>query len=177
MPGARELKPEELYQRTDTGRFGFDTTDDLEDLEQVLGQPRAVEAMKFGLGINSGGYNIFALGPAGTGMRAVIQRYFEQQARQAPAPDDWCYVNNFEDRRKPKAISLPAGKGVAYRDDMNKLINHLTTALSAAFESEEYQARRQGIASELQEKQAEAFQGLQEKAQERGVALLRTPAG
>ncbi|MEJ2211443.1 MAG: ATP-binding protein [Anaerolineae bacterium] len=177
MPEARELKPEELYQHTDTSHFAFETTDDLEDLEQVLGQPRAVEAMKFGMGIDSGGYNIFALGPAGTGKRAVIQKYFEQQARQAPVPDDWCYVNNFDDRGKPRAISLPAGKGVEFRDDMNDLIEQLTTALSGAFESEEYQARRQSIASELQEKQSEAFQDLQDKAQERGVALLRTPAG
>lgn len=177
MPKAQELGPERLYQHTDTSRFTFETTDDLEELEQVLGQPRAVEAMKFGLGINSGGYNIFALGPSGTGKRAVIQKYFQQQARQAPVPDDWCYVNNFDDRRKPKAISLPAGKGVEFRDAMNELIGQLTPALSAAFESEEYQARRQSIASELQEKQSEAFQELQQKAQERDVALLRTPAG
>jgi len=177
MPEARKLQPRQLYQRTDSSRFAFDTTDELEDLEQVLGQPRAVEAMKFGMGMNSGGYNIFALGPAGTGKRAMIQKYFEQQARQAPVPDDWCYVNNFDDQRKPKAISLPAGKGVAFRDDMNELIGQLTTALSAAFESEEYQARHQSIASELQEKQSEAFQDLQQQAQERDVALLRTPAG
>jgi lon-related putative ATP-dependent protease len=183
MPEKRELGSElrltspQLYQRADTSRFAFDTTDELEDLDQVIGQPRAVEAMKFGLGINADGYNIFALGPAGTGKRDVIQKYFEQQARQAPVPDDWCYVNNFEDRRKPNAISLPAGKGVAFRDDMNGVIDQLMTALSAAFESEEYQARRQSIASELQEKQSEAFEELQQKAQESGVALLRTPAG
>ena len=177
MPNARQLEPGELYQRTDMSRFAFDTTDDLEELEQVLGQPRAVEAMKFGMGIDSSGYNIFALGPAGTGKRTVIQMYFEQQASKAPVPDDWCYVNNFADQRKPKAINLPAGMGTSFREDMNELIGQLTTALSAAFESEEYQARRQSIAGELQEKQSEAFQELQQKAQERGVALLRTPAG
>jgi lon-related putative ATP-dependent protease len=177
MPNARELEPGELYQRTDISRFAFDTTDDLEELEEVLGQPRAVDAMKFGLGIESGGYNIFALGPSGTGKRVMIQKYFERQASKAPVPDDWCYVNNFDDQRKPKAINLPAGKGTIFRDDMNGVIEQLTTALSAAFESEEYQARRQSIAAELQEKQSEAFQELQQKAQERGVALLRTPAG
>jgi lon-related putative ATP-dependent protease len=177
MPDTRELAPDQLYHRTDANQFTFDTTAELDDLEEVLGQPRAVEAMKFGVGIHSAGYNIFALGPAGTGKRAMIQKYFEQQATQASVPDDWCYVNNFEDQRKPKAINLPAGKGIIFRDDMNRLIGQLTTALSAAFESEEYQARRQSIASELQEKQSEAFQTLQQEAQERGVALLRTPAG
>jgi lon-related putative ATP-dependent protease len=177
MPDTRELAPRQLYHRTDASLLAFDTTAELEDLEQVLGQPRAIEAMKFSMGIHASGYNIFALGPAGTGKRAVIQKYFEQQATQAPVPDDWCYVNNFEDQRKPKAISLPAGKGVVFRDDMNRLTGQLTTALSAAFESEEYQARRQSIDGELQEMQSEAFQGLQQEAQERGIALLRTPAG
>jgi predicted ATP-dependent protease len=136
-----------------------------------------VEAMKFGMGIRARGYNIFAVGPPGTGKRTVVTQYFEQQAKEAPVPPDWCYVNNFEESHRPKVIQLPAGKGIAFRQDVDELVDSLSTALSAAFESEEYQARRQSIASELQERQSEYFQNLQEKAQEKGVALLRTPAG
>jgi lon-related putative ATP-dependent protease len=172
-----ELEAKDLYQHTDPGRFRFETTEELKDLEQVVGQPRAVEAMKFGMGIEARGYNIFALGPPGTGKRSVVTQYFERQAKEAPAPTDWCYVNNFEESHRPKAIELPPGKGIAFRDDVDELVDNLGTALSAAFESEEYQARRQSIASELQEQQSQAFQELQEKAQEKGVALLRTPAG
>ena len=111
----------------------------------MLGQPRAVAAMRFGIGIDQDGYNIFALGPTGTGKRQFIRDYVEKRAAEEPVRDDWCYVNNFEDRHKPKAIRLPAGKGLAFRDDVDEFIEGLTTALSAAFESEEYQARRQSI--------------------------------
>ncbi|MGD8794531.1 MAG: ATP-binding protein, partial [Anaerolineae bacterium] len=177
MDEIRELKPDELYRQTDPDLFSFETTAELDDLDQVLGQPRAIEAMEFGLGIEARGYNIFALGPAGTGKRTVVRQYFERRAGEKPVPPDWCYVNNFDETHKPKAIRLPPGMAVGLRQDMNRLIESLSTALSAAFESEEYQARRQSIAGEFQEKQSEAFQELQEEAKSRGVALLRTPSG
>ena len=173
----QELRATDLYKRTDPTQFDFETTAELEDMAQVLGQPRAVAAMRFGIGIDQDGYNIFALGPTGTGKRQVIRDYVEKRAAEEPVPDDWCYVNNFEERHRPKAIRLPAGKGLAFRDDVDDLIEGLTTALSAAFESEEYQARRQTINEEFQEKQSSAFQELQGRAEEKGVTLLRTPAG
>jgi lon-related putative ATP-dependent protease len=177
MERIKELEPGDLYQRTDPAHLNFETTSDLEDMTQVLGQPRAVEAMEFGLGIEARGYNIFALGPAGTGKRSMVHQYFEKRAKSAPVPPDWCYVNNFDEPHRPRAICLPAGKGSEFRQDMEQLIQSLHAALSAAFESEEYQTRRQTITNELQERQSEAFEELQEKAQKEGVALLRTPAG
>jgi lon-related putative ATP-dependent protease len=177
MGTIQELRASQLFQRTDPEQFGFGTTADLEDMVEVLGQPRAVAAMRFGIGMGRAGYNIFALGPAGTGKRQFVRRYFEQRAADEPVPNDWCYVNNFEERHKPKTICLPAGIGLGFRDDVDDLIEGLGTALSAAFESEEYQARRQTINEEFQERQSSAFQELQGKAEEKGIALLRTPAG
>lgn len=177
MTETRELTAEELYQETTFENISFETTADLEDLDTVLGQPRAVDAMQFGVGIAARGYNIFALGPAGTGKRDVVTRYFQQRAEDAAVPPDWVYVNNFDEPHRPRAISLPAGRATVFRQDMETLIEELETALSAAFESEEYQARKQTIASEFQERQSQSFEQLQERAQERGIALLRTPAG
>ncbi|NLF10900.1 MAG: AAA family ATPase [Anaerolineaceae bacterium] len=177
MTETRELTAEELYQETTFENLSFETTSDLEDLDTVLGQPRAVDAMQFGVGIAARGYNIFALGPAGTGKREVVTHYFQQRAEDAPVPPDWVYVNNFDEPHRPRAISLPAGRATVFRQDMETLIEELETALSAAFESEEYQARKQTIASEFQERQSQSFEQLQERAQQRGVALLRTPAG
>jgi lon-related putative ATP-dependent protease len=172
-----QLKPTELYRRCDPEEFDFQTTDDLESLTRVIGQDRAVEAMRFGLGIQEEGYNIFALGSSGMAKEAIMRQFFEGQAEDEPAPSDWCYVNNFEDSQKPKAIELPAGKGAEFRKDMEDLIKQFDTALSAAFESDEYQSRRQAITESAKEKQKEAFQQLQQKAQEKGVRLMRTPAG
>ncbi|MGD1993257.1 MAG: AAA family ATPase [Anaerolineae bacterium] len=177
MESIKRLDPAQLYQRTDPEQFDFETTAELEELTDIIGQSRAVDAMRFGVGIEREGYNIFALGPSGTGKESVIRQHFEKRAREKPTPPDWCYVNNFEDSHKPRGIHLPAGKGVVFRKDMEKLVEEIRTALSAAFESEEYQARRQAIMEEFKEKQAAAFEELQEAAQERGVTLLRTPSG
>lgn len=167
----------ELTQACDPEAFDFETTADLEPLTRVVGQPRAVEAMRFGLGIQEKGYNIFALGPAGMGKQSVMRRFFEGQADQEPVPSDWCYVNNFDDSQKPKTIGLPAGVGADFKKDMDTLVKQFSTALSAAFESEEYQSRRQAITESSQEKQQQAFQELQRRAEEKGVRLVRTPAG
>ena len=171
------LTPEDLYRHTEPERFDFETTDELETLSDVIGQPRAVDAMRFGMDIDSDGYNIFALGATGTGKRDVVRCFVKQRAESMSVPDDWCYVNNFDDAHKPKAIRLPAGTGVEFRSDMEDLIEDLKTALSSAFESEEYQARRQSMVEEFKEKQSQAFEELQSRAQEQGVALIRTPGG
>ena len=171
------LDPAKLYHYTDPSQFGFETTDEVEDLTEVIGQPRAVEAMEFGMAIEEKGYNIYAMGPPGIGKQSLMRQFFEERARDEPAPSDWCYVNNFEDDHKPNAIELPAGLGVELRDDVEELVEQFDTALSAAFESEEYQSRRQSIMEEFRESQQQAFQDLQRRAEEEDVRLIRTPAG
>jgi hypothetical protein len=102
MEKVKPLAPDKLYRRCDPAQFDFETTDNLDVLSDIIGQPRAVEAMQFGINIEQAGYNIFALGPAGTGKRAHMTRLFEEKAAIEPAPDDWCYVNNFEQSHKSK---------------------------------------------------------------------------
>lgn len=174
---SKRLQPAKLYQQTDPQSLGFETTDELEDLSRVIGQDRAVEAMQFGMGIDDDGFNIFAMGSTGIGKETLLRRFFEDKAKGKPVPPDWCYVKNFEEDNKPRLIELPAGMGVEFRDDMDELVEQFDTALSAAFESEEYQSRRQSIMEEFQERQQEAFQELQQRAQEENVRLIRTPAG
>jgi lon-related putative ATP-dependent protease len=107
----------------------------------------------------------------------LMRRFFEERAQNEPAPSDWCYVKNFEDDNVPKAIELPAGIGVQFRDDVDELVEQFHTALSAAFESEEYQSRRQSMMEEFGEKQQQGFEDLQRRAREENVRLIRTPAG
>jgi lon-related putative ATP-dependent protease len=171
------LDSAKLYQYVDPEQFSFETTDEVDKLTEVIGQPRAVEAMRFGMGIEEKGFNIYAMGPAGIGKESLMRRFFEERAKDEPAPSDWCYVKNFEDDNKPKTIELPAGMGVEFRDDMDELVQQFDTALSAAFESEEYQSRRQSVMEEFREKQQQGFEDLQRRAQEEDVRLIRTPAG
>jgi lon-related putative ATP-dependent protease len=177
MAETRQLETSELYQRCDPALFGFGTTADLEELRELIGQPRAVEALHFGMGIGTDGYNIYAMGPAGTRKREFVQELFQKRAKSERVPNDWCYVNNFDQPGKPRAISLPPGMGTQFHDDMQRATEDLSTAMSAAFESEEYQTRRQSIAEEFQERQSEALEELQERVAEDDLALIRTPGG
>ena len=103
------LQPEAVYRAVDASSLGFKTTADAKPLLDGLGQPRAIDAIAFGTGIPHGGYNLFAFGEPGTGRHTLIRTYLEERATKLPAPDDWCYVNNFVDGQKPEAISLPSG--------------------------------------------------------------------
>jgi lon-related putative ATP-dependent protease len=173
----KPLEPAALYQRCDPTQFTFETTADLEDLTEVIGQERAVEAVRFGIGIRREGFNLFALGPEGTGKYGVVRHYLERQAATQPPPSDWCYVNNFVESHKPDALRLPPGGGPKLRRDMERLVEELRTAIPATFESEHYRTRRQEIEEEFRERQEKALADIRRQAQDRGLALMRTPMG
>lgn len=175
--GVNGLKPEQLYHRCNPEQFSFDTTAELEDLTQPIGQPRAVEALKFGIGIERDGFNVFALGHPGTGKYTLVHQFLEERASREKVPSDFCYVNNFEESYKPRVLRLKPGKGKELAQDMERLVEEVRNALRAAFENEEYQNRQRSIAQEFQEEQQQAFQELQYKAEQRNLTLLRTPAG
>jgi predicted ATP-dependent protease len=173
----RRLAPEQLYRACDPAALGFQMTSELPESSITLGQDRAVSAIQFGIGIRAEGYNLFALGPSGAGEHAIVRRFLEQQAEREPAPRDWCYVHNFEQPHQPRAISLPAGTGVKFRDDMTQLVDDLRTAVTAALETEEYRQRHQQIDEEFNERRQAALTELGRRAAERGVALIQTPVG
>jgi lon-related putative ATP-dependent protease len=171
------LEVEALCNRCDPDRFDFETTDELEELSDIIGQPRAAEAIDFGIGIQQNGYNIFAFGPPGRNKREFIETHFNQQAQKGEVPADWIYVHNFEESHKPNAIRMPSGVGAKFREDMNKLIEDLRTALSSAFESDEYRSRVEEVQREFRETQEKALEDLRKKAEEEGMTMVRTPVG
>jgi lon-related putative ATP-dependent protease len=177
MALVKPLETTALYQRCDPTQFTFATTADLQDLTEVIGQERAVEAVRFGIGIRREGFNLFALGPEGTGKYSLVRHYLERQASTRPPPSDWCYVYNFVEAHKPNALRLPPGGGPQLRRDMERVVEELRTAIPATFESEHYRRRRQEIEEEFRERQEKAMVDVQRQAQERGLALMRTPMG
>ncbi len=170
------LSPDQLYTRCEF-TTAFTTTDALEDLTGMLGQARAAEAVDFALAIRAEGYNLFVMGPAGTGKRTMVMEMLEKAAAARPVPADWVYVNNFAQPHKPRAISLPPGRGKALQADMRRLIEDLLAAIPSIFESDEYRNRLEEIEQEFSEREANAFKALGEDAQREGIALLRTPSG
>jgi predicted ATP-dependent protease len=143
----------------------------------MLGQDRAMQAVRFGTGMRRDGYNLFALGPPGLGKHDVVRRYLEEKAAQEPAPEDWVYVNNFTQPHKPRALRLPAGQAVALRRDMETLVEELKAVLPATLESEEFRARRKIVEEQFKERPEKALAELEKQAKERQVALIRTPGG
>ena len=175
-PGAA-LEPAELHRRCDPGQFAFATTAELQDFDAVLGQARAESAIEFGVGMRCEGYNLFAMGPEGTGRHTIVRRHLERQASALEAACDWCYVFNFDTPHKPRALRLPAGRALAFRAAMERLVEELGAAIPAAFETDEYRNRRREIEAELGERQEQAIAGLGERAKAQGIALIRTPGG
>ncbi len=177
MPRFEPLPIEALYTSCDTSRLPFKDTAELEEFDGVIGQPRALGAIHFGTGIDRDGFNIYAMGSSGTGRFTIVTRILEQQAAKRDAPSDWCYVYNFKQTHKPKALRLPAGHGVTLRSDMEQLIEDLGSAIPSAFETEEYHSRIEKLEQELTERRDNALNELATEAGQHNVRFLHTPAG
>ncbi len=173
----KELHPPELYRRCDPAKLGFRTTAELEDITEVVGQPRAVAALEFGMGIRPDGYNVFAHGLPGTGKQTLVLQSLRRHAATRPVPPDLCYVHNFDDPRTPRLLELPPGMGAALRRDLERLVEDLRTAIATALESEDYQERRHAIEAEVKQRPEAALEELGERALRAGLALARTPHG
>jgi lon-related putative ATP-dependent protease len=173
----RALAAGQLYQPADLSRLSFSTTAELEPIDGLIGQDRALGAINFGTRIDKAGFNLFVIGPNGARMQEAVKAVLEEEARTRPAPSDWIYVNNFTDADKPIAIELPAGRARQFAAKMQQLIDDLQTALPAVFQSDDYQSRRSAIDEAFQKKQGEAFSGLRDKAAEKNIVIVRTPLG
>jgi lon-related putative ATP-dependent protease len=171
------LSADELTRRTDPAAFAFASTADLEPLEEMVGQDRAIEAVGFGIGIRQPGFNLFAMGPEGIGKYTLMRQVLLDRAPGEPVPDDWCYVHNFEDPRRPRALRLASGEGRRFRDRIAQLDRELRAAIPAAFESEEYRNRREALETALKDRRNEALAAFEQRAAAKGLALLRTPIG
>ncbi|MCT8974822.1 Lon protease family protein [Microbaculum marinisediminis] len=174
---ATPLPIERLYRAADLSKLDFKTTADLEPVEGLIGQSRALDAITVGTGIVRQGFNLFAIGPAGALTRKAVEQVLKEAAEDRPAPTDWVYVNNFKEPQKPIAIALPAGRAAQFRDAMGELIEALKAAIPAVFQSEEYQTRRGSIDEAFQKQQSEAFAELQKKAAAQSIVIVRTPLG
>jgi lon-related putative ATP-dependent protease len=171
------LPPDRLYRPCDTERFTFTTTAELDDLAEGIGQMRAIDAAHFGIGMRHAGYNLYVMGPPGSGKRYLIRQLLDRRTGDEAKPSDWCYVHNFTQPHKPRAIQLPAGMGTRLHADMQQLVAELQAAIPAVFEGEEYRRRFNQIDEEYNERQTQAFGEVAEEAGKREITLLRTPNG
>lgn len=172
-----KLKSEQLYKKCDSRKFEFTTTAELEERLSALGQDRAISAVELGINIKSKGYNLFCLGPEGTGKTSLVKRILEKEAKTRPTPDDWAYVYNFDEPYKPKAISFPAGEASEFAKDIDDLIENFSDSIPAIIDSEEYKAGVNIIREKYSQKKEEYIRILQQRAKGKSVSLLHMPTG
>lgn len=177
MAKGKELKAKSLRWRCPVSKLRFKHTGDLPEVELPIGQERALAALDFGAGVRTQGYNMFIAGPVGTGRHDMTRSQLAERALAMPAPDDWCYVYNFDDPRRPRALRLPAGMGVTLREDMTRALGDVQQVLATVFETDEYNDKRDEIVKEFRDARNRELQTFENQAQERGFALGRSPAG
>ncbi len=172
-----EVPISELRPVCDPEKFSFNTTADLEPYIGLIGQDRAIEAIKFGLSIESRGFNICVSGEPGTGRTTAIREYLETFARGKPPSNEFCYVNNFNEPHEPHAIELPPGKGRAFAYAMELMITEAQQRIPQTFTSDDFVNRRDAIVASVQRHREEVFTELAERTRKSGFLLQGNPAG
>ena len=172
-----ELPPTALRSLCDPAVFQFTDTSEIEPLDEVIGQQRAVQAIQFGLEMNSPGYNIFVTGQEGTGKTTIVTDIVIEHALELDTPPDWCMVNNFRDEFRPRAISLPAGSSTRFAKTMSRFVEDLKIRLPREFDSKSYQDQLSELKSRYNDQKKQLFDRLNESAQQRHIQINRTSAG
>jgi lon-related putative ATP-dependent protease len=173
----KELTTEQVRQRCDPALFGCNSTEELEPIQGIIGQDRALSALKFGLNILKPGFNIYVAGSAGTGRTTAIKSFLETLAAKKESPSDWCYLHNFHDSYCPTALKLPAGMGQTLQKDMKRIIDNAQRSLAQAFASKEYAERRTEITEDFNRRRDAAFDLIGKRAKDKGFLLQSTPVG
>jgi predicted ATP-dependent protease len=153
------------------------TSADVSPLEGTIGQPRALDALAFGLEIRSPGYNLFIAGPTGSGRERTVHDFLQRFAPTRPAPSDWVYVYNFAQPDHPNAISLPQGRGRAFAADMDRFLQAVLREIPRAFESEDYARHRREALAGLAKQREALLNALETFARDQGFAIEMTPSG
>lgn len=172
-----ELPVEHLYHRCDPASIPIPSSRSAARLKAIIGQDRAVKAMKFGLGIQSKGFNLCVSGLPGTGRTTAIKQFLEELAAAQPTPPDWCYVNNFSDPSRPNAILLPPSRAVEFQKDMDRLVREAVQEIRSAFEGDQYAVLKEETLRGFQQQKQTLLDNINQFARQEGFLIQPTPVG
>ena len=172
-----EVPVEKLRWRCPPDSLPFETTKEVPACMEIIGQERALKAIRLGLEMDSLGYNIFIVGLMGTGRNTTIKCLLEEIDKTGKIPDDLCYVNNFKDPDQPRCICLPAGQGKAFKKDMDDLIESFKKNIPLVFESEEYQKQRRELVEKHRDREKGMVKEFESRAKKEGFAVVQVQVG
>jgi lon-related putative ATP-dependent protease len=174
----QEVPVSELRASIDPASLPFDNTASLEPpRERILGQERASDAIRFGMGMKGRGYHIFIAGPSKAGLTYTARTYIEEQAKKEPTPPDWCYVHHFKEPDKPRCLKLSPGRGKELKKDMQELVSLLQTKIPEAFDSDDYSAKEGEVQKAFEGERRSLIEGLSQRAKEEGFILQVSQMG
>ncbi len=155
----------------------FENTADLEPLDAIVGQDRAMSAIEIGLGIPKDGYNIFVAGLTGTGKMGTIRKSLQKRLDGSTVPEDWVYVHNFDNPDEPWAVKLAPGKAKQLQKDMNRLLERLKEALPKAFQQQDFGTEKEQLSERYQDRIEQQAEQIRSKAKEHGFQAVFSGGG
>jgi len=176
-PAHRELKPEELRWKCNPEIFEFESTEDIEPIEGILGQERALKAIRLGVDLRSPGYNIYIAGLSGTGKATTIKKMLEKITAKCPELHDYAYVNNFKDPDQPMLLKFPKGRAKEFRQDLQTAIEILKQRIPLTLESDLYLTRKKNLIDEYNQKEQELMNAFDEELKKKGFSLGQIKVG
>ena len=164
MKNKNELDYKNLKMTCNPNIFAFDTTEELEPIQEGIGQDRGIKALEFGLQVDVKGYNLYLEGPSGVGKTMYTKNYLQKIAAKKKVPSDWCYIYNFDNPNEPIAVSLPAGQGKEFKNSMDGFIKEIRKDIRKTFNNDDFEKEKALIKQEYEEKRSALLEKLNEDA-------------
>ena len=174
---AIELPVGRLRWRCSPKELGITTMERAEPVKEIIGQDRALRALRVGLEMGHDGFNIFVTGLSGTGRTTTIKRLLKEYENRPAELTDKCYVHNFRDEDSPIMLSFPAGQGVVFKKDMANCLSELLKGIPAAFESRRYQEQRKAMLEHFQSRQRTVLKDFEKRVKDRGFEVVQVQSG
>ena len=171
------VAPERLRWQCTDAMLGITSMEEVEPLTDIVGQPRAMGALRVGLEMTHQGYNVFATGHPGTGKTTAITRMLKEYESRPAELNDMCYVYNFRASDAPMVLILPAGRGSEFKKDMESAVAELQKSIPAVFESRRYLEQRKSTLEHFQERQRSVLKDFEKRVKERGFEVVQVQGG
>ncbi len=172
-----KILAKDLKKNYSASLFDFKDTSELEPIDSIIGQKRAIEAIDFGLNMKGSDYNIFVTGLEGTGKSTIVKKLLIEHAKSQETSQDLCLVNNFEDAYCPTVIEMPAGSAVYFSQSMIRFIEVIKTQIPEFFETPSFQEEQSIVYKEISDRQKKLFSDIEQEAQNQGLFIVRMEEG